>query len=167
MGEAMGKARVPAVEGWFTLDEAAPRLLGARCPACGTVFFPKERLCRHPECAHDGELDETPLSARGRLWSYTTNGYPPPPPFVAKEPYTPFAVAAVELEAEKMVVLGQVPEDVPVERLEVGMEMELVLATLHEDETNTYLVWKWRPCDDAPPQGPRGSRSSRRSETAR
>jgi len=106
MGEAMAKARVPAVEGWFTLDEAEPRLLGARCPACRTVFFPKEAACRNPHCAHDGELEETPLSARGRLWSYTTNGYAPPPPFVAKDPYVPFAVAAVELEAEKMVVRG-------------------------------------------------------------
>lgn len=149
MGKAMGKARVPAVEGWFTLDEAEPRLLGARCPACRTVFFPREPACRNPHCGHEGALEEAPLSARGRLWSYTTNGYAPPPPFVAKEPYVPFAVAAVELEAERMVVLGQVPEDVPAERLEVGMEMELVLETLHEDDEHAYLVWKWRPCEDA------------------
>jgi uncharacterized OB-fold protein len=142
----MGKPRVPAVEGWFTLDETAPRLLGARCPSCRTVFFPKEPVCRNPRCGADGaELEETPLSRRGRLWSYTSNGYAPPPPFVAKEPYEPFAVAAVELDEEKMVVLGQVPADVPVERLEVGMEMELVLDPLYEDDEKTALVWKWRP----------------------
>jgi uncharacterized OB-fold protein len=29
--------------------------------------------------------------------------------------------------------------------LEVGMEMELVLDTLNEDEENEYVVYKWRP----------------------
>lgn len=143
----MAKPRVPAVEGWFTLDEAEPRLLGARCPGCRTVFFPREPSCRNPHCgAPEGELEEVPLSNRGRLWSYTSNGYAPPPPFVAKEPYVPFGVAAVELEAERMVVLGQVPDDVPLERLEVGAEMRLVLDTLYEDDENAYVVWKWRPC---------------------
>ncbi|MDX1650511.1 MAG: Zn-ribbon domain-containing OB-fold protein [Myxococcota bacterium] len=146
----MGKPRVPAVEGWFTLDEAEPRLLGARCPRCRTVFFPRESFCRNPHCASRpdadaAELEEVPLSNRGRLWSYTSNHYAPPPPFVAKDPFAPFAVAAVELEDERMVVLGQVPEDVPLDRLEVGMEMRLVLDTLHEDDERTVLVWKWRP----------------------
>jgi uncharacterized OB-fold protein len=146
----MGKPRVPAVEGWFTLDEAEPRLLGARCPRCETVFFPKEPVCRNPHCGGaDVELEEVRLANRGRLWSYTTNGYAPPPPFVAKDPYEPFAVAAVELDAEKMVVLGQVPEDVPVEHLEVGMEMQLVLDTLYEDDEKSVVVWKWRPCAEA------------------
>jgi uncharacterized OB-fold protein len=146
----MAKPRVPAVEGWFTLDETEPRLLGARCPRCRSVFFPREPFCRNPQCAsrpgaEAGELEEVPLSNRGRLWSYTSNHYAPPAPFVAKDPFQPFAVAAVELEEERMVVLGQVPDDVPVERLEVGMEMQLVLDVLHEDDERAYLVWKWRP----------------------
>lgn len=153
----MGKPRVPAVEGWFTLDEAEPRLLGARCPRCRTVFFPREPVCRNPHCAsrpeeEAAELEEVALSNRGRLWSYTSNHYAPPPPFVAKDPFTPFAVAAVELEAERMVVLGQVPEDVPVERLEVGMEMQLVLDILHEDDERTTLIWKWRPTAEEAPR---------------
>ena len=74
-----------------------------------------------------------PLSRRGRLWSYTNNCYAPPPPFVAADPFEPYAVAAVELEKERMVVLGQVEAGVGVEQLEVGMEMELALGTLFED----------------------------------
>jgi uncharacterized OB-fold protein len=57
----------------------------------------------------------------------------------------PFAVAAVELEAERMVVLGQVVPGVGAADLEVGMEMELVLDTLTEDAEREVLVWKWRP----------------------
>ena len=139
------KQKVPAIDGWFTLDEREPRLLGSRCTACGAVFFPKETaFCRNPRC--DGsDFEEVALSRRGRLWSYSDNAYAPPPPFVAPDPYEPFAVAAVELEAEKMVVLGQVVRGVGASELAVGMEMELVLDTLYEDDAHEFVVWKWRP----------------------
>ena len=139
------KKRVPAVEGWFTLDDDDPRLLGTRCVDCGNYFFPWETgFCRNPACAGT-ELEEVPLSRRGRLWSFTNNCYPPPAPYVAADPFEPYAVAAVELEPEQMVVLGQVVPGVGVEKLAAGMEMELVLGTLYEDDENEYLVWKWQP----------------------
>ena len=127
------------------MDPDDPRLLGTRCEACHTYFFPKETLaCRNPSC--DGtELKEVPLSRRGRLWSFTNNCYPPPAPFVAADPFEPYAVAAVELEEEKMVVLGQVVAGVDVAELAAGIEMELVLDTLFEDDDNEFMIWKWRP----------------------
>jgi uncharacterized protein len=139
------KPRTPAVEGWFTMDPQEPRLLGTRCTACGAVFFPKETsFCRNPRC--DGSaFEEVALSRRGRLWSYTSNAYPPPAPYVATDPFEPYAIAAVELEAEQLVVLGQVVRGVGVERLEVGMEMELVLEPLFEEAEREVMVWKWRP----------------------
>jgi hypothetical protein len=142
----MPKPRTPAVPGWFTLDPACPALLGTRCTKCRTVFFPREEtFCRSPLCAGT-EFEEVELSRRGRLWSYTNNAYQPPAPYVATtNPYEPFAVAAVELERERMVVLGQVVAGVGTEQLEVGMEMELVLDTLSEDAENEYVVYKWRP----------------------
>ncbi len=136
--------RQHAIEGWFT-SGAEPRLLGSRCTACGTYFFPKETFaCRNPQCGGSA-LEETPLSARGTLWSFTDNRYPPPPPFVASDPFEPYAVAAVELTHEKMVVLGQVARGVRTEQLAVGMEMELVVETLFEDEAGAHEIWKWRP----------------------
>jgi uncharacterized OB-fold protein len=140
----MAKQRIPAVEGWFR-DGDEPALLGTRCTACGAVFFPRESFyCRNPACAGT-EFAEVALSRRGRLWSFTNNCYPPPAPYVASDPFEPYAVAAVELEAEKMVVLGQVVRGVGPEDLEAGMEMELVVDTLFEDAEHEYTVWKWRP----------------------
>ena len=142
---AEAKTRTPAVEGWLTLDPAEPRLLGTRCRSCGAVFFPKETtFCRNPRCAGT-ELDEIPLSRRGTLWSYTDNRYAPPAPYVAADPFEPYAIAAVELAEEKMVILGQVAPGVRVEELEVGMEMELALGTLYTDEQHEYLIWHWKP----------------------
>lgn len=141
----MSKTEAPAIEGWFTMDRERPHLLGTRCKSCQNVFFPKETsYCRNPAC-NGTEFDEIELSRTGRLWSFTNNCYAPPEPFVADDPFEPYAIAAVELEAEKMVVMGQVTAGVSVEELEAGMEMELVLETLFEDDDNEFLVWKWRP----------------------
>ena len=126
------KARVPAVEGWFTMDEDQPHLLGNRCVTCGTVFFPRaETACRNPGC-RGGDFEEAPLSRRGRVWSYTTNHYAPPAPYVSRDPFVPYTVAAVELDEEKLVVLGQVAGNPS--GLRVGTEVELVLDTLFTDE---------------------------------
>jgi uncharacterized OB-fold protein len=142
---AVAKERVPALEGWFTMDEQAPALLGSRCTLCGTYSFPGEtHFCANPRCVGT-EFESVELSRRGRVWSYTDARYQPPPPYVPAEPYVPFAIAAVELAAEKMVVMGQVVPGVSVEELSVGVEVELVLDTLYEDDDHEYLVWKWRP----------------------
>ena len=139
------KTRLPAVEGWFTLDGESPALLGSKCTSCGNFAFPKETyFCRNPEC-QGREFTETELSRTGKVWSYTNAGYQPPEPYVAADPYVPFAIAAVELAAEQMVVMGQVVAGVDVGDLHVGDEVELVLDTLYEDDDHEYVVWKWRP----------------------
>ena len=137
------KSRVPAIDGWFTTDDQ-PALLGTRCSACGTVFFPRATgLCRNPEC--DGtELVEAALSRTGTIWSFTDARYQPPPPYVAADPYEPFALAAVELADEALVVLGQVADGVGVDELHAGQQVELVIDTLFEDDDNEYLIYKWR-----------------------
>ena len=147
------KTRLPAIEGWFTLDEHAPALLGSRCTACGNFAFPKETFfCRNPEC-QGTEFAETELSRTGKVWSFTDACYQPPKPYEAADPYVPFAIAAVELAAEQMVVMGQVVPGVGVDALAVGTEVELVLDTLYEDDDNEYIVWKWRPLAAATGKG--------------
>src|SRR5690606_5411315 len=101
-------------------------------------------FCRNPECTGTS-FEDVPLSPRGTLWSFTNNCYPPPKPYMAAEPFEPYIVAAVELAAEKMVVLGQVAAGVKIDTLSAGMEMELCLDTLFADDDNEYIVWKWRP----------------------
>jgi len=136
------KQRVPAVEGWFTLDDE-PRLIGAKCEQCGTVVFPRPSLsaCPNPACDAD-ELTETHLSRTGKVWSYSVNHYAPPEPYVSPDPFVPYAVAAVELADEALVVLGQVAGDHG--DLAVGAEAELVLDTLFEDDDAEHVVWKWK-----------------------
>jgi len=137
--------RVPAIDGWFTTDDE-PALLGNRCTTCGTVFFPKASFfCRNPACAGE-EFEETKLSRFGRIWSFTDAQYQPPPPYIPRsEDYQPFAIAAVELADEQMVVLGQVADGYTVADLQVGQQVELVVEELFSDGDGEHVVWKWRP----------------------
>ncbi|ROO89918.1 hypothetical protein EDD29_7628 [Actinocorallia herbida] len=142
-------AQKVAVEGWFSVEPAA--LVGTRCTACGTPYFPRnEMACRNPGCAgaKDGsELEPYTFSTRGKVWSYADARYKPPPPYVSPEPFRPYVVAAVELETEKIVVLGQVVPGVSVDDLAVGQEVELTVGTLYTDGDDDYLVWMWRPAE--------------------
>ncbi|MFF4213528.1 Zn-ribbon domain-containing OB-fold protein [Streptomyces sp. NPDC001796] len=135
------------VAGWFTGEGEDFRLVGTRCSACRSVFFPREdAFCRNPGC-QGGDLVELSLSKRGRIWSYTDTHYRPPSPYVTNPelPWRPYALIAVELEAERIVVLGQAVPGVAVADLAVGMEAEVVPGVLHEDAQTTWTTWHWRP----------------------
>ena len=138
------KPQAPAIEGWHTMD-SKPCLIGSQCQDCGSYFFPKQtHYCKNPSC-ESTSFKDVELSRTGQVWSYTNAGYKPPAPFVAEEPFEPYAIAAVQLEKEQMVVLGQVVKGLGVADLKVGMEVELVLEPLHETEDDIKVTWKWQP----------------------
>ncbi len=141
----MTQAAKPVLEGFFTTGEN-PALLGSRCVKCGTFYFPSvEGFCRNPDC-DCSQFESVELSRTGKLWSFTNACYKPPEPYIAQEPFEPYAIAAVELAKEKMIVLGQVVEGVGVEQLKAGLEMELVLETIPDAvEPEGKLTWKWKP----------------------
>jgi len=142
------KTQLPAIEGWFTMDPDRPALLGSKCAACAAIFFPRETsFCRNPSC-QSREFSEIELSRTGTIWSFTDNRYQPPAPYISSDPFVPYTIAAVELAAEQMVVLGQVEPGVDFADLHAGMVVELVLGPLYEDDEHEYLVWRWRPAAD-------------------
>lgn len=139
------KPQEAAIEGWYTMDTDKPSLIGSQCTDCGTYFFPKQdQYCKNPAC-DSSEFSDIELSRTGKIWSYTNNCYQPPEPYVSPDPFKPYAIAAVELEKEQMTILGQVVDGVDVDQLKVGMDVELVLETLYQDEEADKVVWKWKP----------------------
>ena len=167
----MPRNRVAAIEGWFTLDDE-PRLIGTKCVDSGTYFFPPETTMSRAPGHSTSELVPVELSRTGKLWSYTNAGYKPPEPYIAvTDPYEPFLIAAVELDAEKIVVLGQCVPGVTSADVTVGDEMELVLDTLYSDEDAAdgpidHVVWKWRPVGWTGPVGASASTSASTSAGA-
>ena len=142
----MGKKRVPAVEGMFTMDHSSPALIGGRSIVSGSYYFPKDLGGNDPEAVSDRNREEVTLSNKGKVWSYTSADYPPALPYViTEEPFRPFVIAAVELEKESMVICGQMMPGIEISDMQVGMEVQIALDVLYEDEESEYLVWKWEP----------------------
>ena len=95
----------------------------------------------------------TALSRHGRVWSYTENRYAPPPPYKAAEPFEPYALVAVELEREGIIVLGQAPKGILAPDLRVGMRMQLETDVLYaesndEGGTTEHMIYVWAPATE-------------------
>ena len=146
----MSKTRVSAAPDWFTMDEAAPALLGARGTQSGSYFWPTALAVSGNPSVPGEEREPATLSRHGTLWSWTTNHYAPPEPYVAPDPFVPYTVCAVELDKERMVVLGGLATGADPAQLAVGMPMELVLGPLYEDDDHEYVVWQWAPAAGGP-----------------
>ena len=139
-GSATTRHMVPLRSGMMRLPDTPdgkPVLLGSRCPKCAVYYFPRRQICI--ACGQNG-LDETDLSARGKVWTYTIARQTPPGSLVE----APYAVAVVELP-EKVAVRA-VLTDVDLESVRVGMEVEITLAKMKEDEEGNEVVsYKFRP----------------------
>jgi len=133
------------MEGLFTWPSNEPRLIGNRCKSCGTSFFPRTFRCPDPNCMGE-EMEEIQLSPKGQLWSYTIEYYPLPPPFTApKGGFKPFGIGEVEFP-EGIRVAGVIIGCDAEKDLEIGMDMELVIDKLYDDEEeNEVMAWKFRP----------------------
>lgn len=137
-------ARVPVAEGVFTWPADDPQLIGSRCSSCSMVTFPTQDSC--PRCASTS-MDEHLLPRRGRLWAWTTQGFPPPsPPYSGPtgEAFVPYGVGYVELDDEVRVEARLTESDA--ESLEIGMDMELVLVPFtNDDDGNEVVTFAFRP----------------------
>jgi uncharacterized OB-fold protein len=131
-----------STDAWFSAGDD-PHLVGTRCVECGTYTFPPETFsCRNPRCSSTS-LEPLPLSRRGRVWSFAVNHYAAPPPALSPEPFEPYAVAAVELDEERIVVLGRVADGADLAGLRVGQPMKITVEPIIPGAEEQ--VWKWKP----------------------
>ena len=114
----------------MTLDDLladGPRLLGSRCSDCATVTFPPQSSC--PRCTSE-QVERHVLAAHGTIWSWTVQAFPPKEPFLgADAPFTPFAVAYVDLGGVVLVESRIVMDDLA--SLRIGLPVELVVEPFH------------------------------------
>ncbi|MDD5371709.1 MAG: OB-fold domain-containing protein [Anaerolineaceae bacterium] len=124
------------------------RLIGTKCKSCGSYYFPKSFTCGNPEC-DSKEIEEVLFSEKGILWSWTTQYFKPPFPFICNEPYIPYAVGLVEFP-EGIKILGIIANcENPDQNLKIDMEMRVIADTLFTDEHgNEVIGWKYSPVYD-------------------
>jgi len=136
--------QIPVKDGLFTLaqdSKSGPRLMASRCPACSEIFFPRRRICQN--CQSPG-LKEIKLGPHGKIFSYTVVMQQPAGNYRGPVPY---AFGWVELpEGVRIETLYTGCE---LDELRVGMDVELVVETLHRDrEGREIICHKFRPVTD-------------------
>ncbi len=126
--------RRPIENGLFKEGPEGGTLCGGKCTSCGHVFFPPAKLCL--ECGHE-ELAEVELSRQGTLYSYTI-GHMPSSHF---DP--PYAVGEIDLPDGVRVFAPLVMvENTP---FEVGMDVDLIIEKLWEEEGKEVIGYKFKP----------------------
>ncbi len=96
------------------------RLVAGRCLSCSRLSFPLRDNC--PSCG--GTPDRELLPSEGTLWTWTTQGFEPKPPYVPDGEFEPYGVGYVEFPGS-LRVEGRLTEAAP-ERLRIDMRMRVV-----------------------------------------
>lgn len=125
-------------EGLFTWPSDNPALLGSRCQQCNIAEFPSKSSC--PACGSEDVVIEE-LPRRGKLWTWTIQGFMPKSPYNSGETvetFTPYGVGYIELPGA-VCVESRLVENTP-EQLAIGMEMELVMESFRYDESGDEIV---------------------------
>ena len=134
---------IPIEEGLWTTSSSLgerPHLIGSRCQACGELYFPRKKrgLCTH--CQRK-TLEDALLTGVGKIVSFSVVQQPPAGGFYKGS--VPYAYGAVELsEGVELHTLftGNLNQ------LEVGMDVEMVIEKLFDDqEGNEIVTYKFIP----------------------
>lgn len=135
----------PIKEGLFHQPQSPhdnPYLIGSRCDLCGYVAFPKRVIC--PTCLKEGTMKETRLSTRGKINTFTISHVAP---LGFKAPYVQSWVDLPEGPRVFSMITGVEPVE---EALHIGMEVELVIDKIRDDEDGTEIIgYKFRPVQKA------------------
>lgn len=140
----MQKALAPEISTW---PEENPQLIGSRCGDCGATVFPTQDHC--PKCS-SAEMSEVLLPRRGTVIAWTTQGFPPGPPYLGAtgKDFEPFGVGLVQLGLGDDAVIrveGRLTENDPA-KLEFGQEVELTMIPFATDaDGNEVVTFAFRP----------------------
>lgn len=115
------------------------RLRGSRCRNCGEAFLGKRSGC---ENCGSVDMEEMPLSTRGKLYTYTVIANRPAGDYKGPDPFVPFGIGLVELPEGCRIVTPLTTN----KNIEIGMELELVIDKLFDDaDGNEVMAFKFKP----------------------
>lgn len=142
-GEVAGGGANVSLPSWQRSLDQRYRLVGGRCPDCGTLVFPPEGAC--PECHGLVEYDLEELPREGEVVARTVIGRGGAPPEFADQQARDgaFCVAIVDLGAR---LPAQVVDCHP-ETVAVGDRVRAVIRKLYEQEGISRYGVKFVPND--------------------
>lgn len=142
-GKSVVVAGRPIAPHLFTSTGPRARLIGSRCLHCGEVAFPQRESC---SACSGTKLQRHLLARRGRLWTWTVQGFRPKPPFglPPDEDFEPFGVGYIELPGETRVEARLTVADA--QHLRIGMLMELTFIRLWDEDGAQLVTFAFQPC---------------------
>ena len=135
----MEKKQIPVEEGiFYQTPGEAPVLIGNKCKECGTKFFPKTPVC--PRCIEKDSMEETFIKGKGKLdvFCIVNAGLP--------GFKVPSIQSYIQLDEGPRIWSLVTGSDVSEESLKPGMEMEMVIEKVREDEEGNELIsYQFKP----------------------
>lgn len=116
--------------------EMVTGFVGGKCAKCGTVQFPKSRVCVNPNCGEFNSQEDHPMSEVGtsiQSWTADNLTYSPDPP-------QHFGMVTFEEGGRLMADFT----DVDVGEVEVGGRMRMVFRIKAHDEKRGFNKYFWK-----------------------
>ena len=115
-------------------NQSGVALLANRCKSCGQTFFPKALLCF--SCFNE-DMEDLTLSHRGKLYSYTVAN------MASMHFEPPYAIGLIDMPEGVRIFTPL--KTIPEKSLRVGMEMEVVIEKLWQEDNKEVIGYKFRP----------------------
>lgn len=107
-------------------------LVGNKCTACGSAFFPKVDFCT--QCLNR-EMEEFVLSKRGTLYAHSITRVP-----VGRYPI-PHAIGMITMPEKVRITAPLIMGD---KEFKIGDEMEMEITTLWSEEDRDVIGYKFK-----------------------
>jgi uncharacterized OB-fold protein len=112
------------------------QMIGTKCSICDNAFFPPRSIC--PNCRGAGDIQETKLSGRGEVVTYTVVRVAPE----GFEKETPYVVAIVKLE-EGPRITSQIV-DCDLDEIEIGTKVRSVFRKVGEESPSGAIYYSYK-----------------------
>jgi hydroxymethylglutaryl-CoA synthase len=112
------------------------QLYGTRCRRCGTLAYPRRRVCQN--CSAKDEYEDAKLSRQGKVYTFAKDYlYPSPNP--------PTVMVVADLDGGGR-FYGQLTDCDP-SQVRIGMTVEFTLRRFHQGGGFYNYFWKLRPVE--------------------
>lgn len=109
-------------------------LYGERCNQCGTLQYPKERVCY--ECGSKDDFADVKLAHTGKVFTYTHD-------YLFAGPDLPYTQSVIELNDGCRIYLAMTDSDE--KEVSIDLPVELTCRRLHDGYGFHNYYWKVRP----------------------
>lgn len=117
-------------------EQMVNRFAGGKCSSCGTVQFPKSRVCVNPECAaSDTQQSHVLLDESAKVRSFTCD-------WLSYKPCPPFLFGHVEFESGARVMMEFT--DCEPDELAVGVPLRMVFRIKDVDAQRGFKRYFWK-----------------------